>query len=324
MCPSRPRPSIRRTSAPNSPGKPRIAVPAPFMVHAPVPGAGARRSRARSAAADPRRGLLRPRPAGALRCLSGRRGTAGAQETCRASQQRGRRPLARPGERRRRPHRQDRARRSAAVGQRRSLPEGRGHDHRDTERERASPRRAAPPARSTILASGQRFRPRPQARQTSAGEAFRGFAGRGRCARATGRCGASRARQGHAGGSRRDAGARRAERGRRAAGRQDAEPAGRHQRWARQGRTLSESRISGQVLLPLAGTTDAQPGSWQVVTYVVPGEQSPPRAMPRWRSSSASRARAAFSATSTGCSSPRATAASRSLPASAAPSSARR
>jgi phosphate transport system permease protein len=34
--------------------------------------------------------------------------------------------------------------------------------------------------------------------------------------------------------------------------------------------TLSEGRISGQALLPLAGTTDAQPGSWQVITYLVP------------------------------------------------------
>lgn len=34
--------------------------------------------------------------------------------------------------------------------------------------------------------------------------------------------------------------------------------------------TLADSKISGQVILPLASLTEAQPGAWQAVTYVTP------------------------------------------------------
>ena len=122
---------------------------APLVVRAPAARAQARRPRARSAAADPGRRLLRPRPAGALRCLPGRRGAAGAQASSPGSSRTG------AGDRLRDQVVADVGLigqtvrdRPAAVGQCRSLPEGRGHAVRDARTGAASRRRAAPPARS--------------------------------------------------------------------------------------------------------------------------------------------------------------------------------
>ena len=85
---------------------------------------------------------------------------------------------------------------------------------------------------------------------------------------------------------------------------------------------LSDIGITGEVLLPLTSTADAKPGEWRIVTYVTPEsnrkatdqEIGVPRALQG--------ARQGRAAASTGCSSSPATAASRSLPASAARSSA--
>ena len=115
---------------------------------APAVRPGTRRQRARSAAADSRRRLLRSRPAGALRCFPRRRRTAGAAQARGAALHGCRRPTARSGGRRRRSHRQDGQDKPALVGQRRPLHEGRGHAVPEARWSRRRRHRAAPPARS--------------------------------------------------------------------------------------------------------------------------------------------------------------------------------
>ena len=113
-------------------------------------------------------------------------------------------------------------------------------------------------------------------------------------------------------------------RGRGAAGRQDAEPAGRHQRWAGQGRHTFRQQDLRSGASAARSTADAQPGSWQVVTYLAPRAIAAPSDaevafLERLKSRGPHSAQLQLDD-----SSPRATAASRNLPASAALSPARR